>query len=274
MGVRNVRMWVSLVVLSVFSLTILNFFPGSWVTDEYFLNGTLGFAAVALLFYLAIYVCGLPTLEYFRLPRLSLKTLFAIVVASPLALGAMFFSGNEYKSWGLTISGALFVLSIGFGEEMMSRGFVYGVLSKIGRYKAMVLSSFMFGLMHINVYFPNDLGWLTYWHVMSTFSFGLIMCALMIVTRSIWVPVIFHALADWNIPFQKEITDTEEMDVEIYSLWDNLTLPFVEFAFNLGLFAIIMLINRAQPTAWMYRLALKLKLIHPPADNYALIGEN
>ena len=109
MGMRNVRMWVSLVVLSVFSLTILNFFPGSWVTDEYFLNGTLGFAAVALLFYLAIYVCGLPTLEYFRLPRLSLKTLFAIVVASPLALGAMFFSGNEYKSWGLTISGALFV---------------------------------------------------------------------------------------------------------------------------------------------------------------------
>jgi len=35
-----------------------------------------------------------------------------------------------------------------------------------------------------------------------------------------------------------------------------------------------MLINRAQPTAWMHRLALKWKLIHPPADTYALIGEN
>ena len=274
MGMRNVRMWVSLVGLSVFSLTILNFFPGKWVNDDYFLNGTLGFTAVALIFYLTIYVCGLPTLEYFRLPRLSLKTLFSIIVASPLALGAMFFSGNEYKSWGLTISGALFVLSIGLGEEMMSRGFVYGVLSKIGRYKAMLFSSFIFGLMHINVYFPNDLGWLTYWHVMSTFSFGLIMCALMIVTRSIWVPVVFHALADWNIPFQKEITDTEETEVDTYSIWDNLTLPFIEFSFNLGLFAIIMLINRAQPTKWMYRLALKWKLIHPPADNYALIGEN
>jgi membrane protease YdiL (CAAX protease family) len=108
---------------------------------------------------------------------------------------------------------------------------------------------------------------------MSTFSFGLIMCALMIVTRSIWVPVVFHALADWNIPFQKEITDAEEVDVNTASLWDNLTLPFIEFFFNLGLFAIIMLINRAQPTAWMYRLALKWKLIDPPADNYALIGE-
>jgi membrane protease YdiL (CAAX protease family) len=263
---RNVRMWVSLIGLSVFALTILRFFPGSWVNDEYFLNGILGYAPVALIFYLAIYACGLPTLEYFRLPRLSLKTLFAIIVASPLALGAMFFSGNEYKSWGLTISGALFVLSIGLGEEMISRGFVYGVLNKIGRYKAMFLSSFMFGLMHINVYLPNSLGWLTYWHVMSTFSFGLIMCALMIVSRSIWVPVVFHALADWNIPFEKEVTDNGETESITPTLWDNVTLPFIEFSFNLALFAIIMLINRAQPTAWMYRLALKWKLVNPTAD--------
>lgn len=263
MGMRNVRMWVSLIGLSVFSLTLLNFFPGSWVTDDYFLNGTLGYAPVALIFYIAIYVCGLPTLEYFRFPRLSMKTFFAILVASPLALGAMFHPGNEYKSWGLTISGALFVLSIGLGEEMMSRGFVYGVLSKIGQYRAIVFSSLMFGLLHINVYLPNNLGWLTYWHVMSAFGFGLIMCALMIVTRSIWVPVVFHALADWSIPFEKEITDTGEIEVDTSSLWDNLTLPFLELSFNVMGVILILLINRAQPAQWMYRLAVKWKLIKP-----------
>lgn len=266
MGMRNVRMWVSLVGLSVFSLTILRFFPGKWVNDDYFLNGILGYVPVALIFYIAIYVCGLPTLEYFRLPRLSMKSLFAVLVASPIALGAMFYSGNEYKSWGLTISGALFVLSIGFGEEMVSRGFVYGVLTKIGQYKAMFISSFMFGLMHINVYLPSSVGWVTYWHVMSTFSFGLIMCALMVVTKSIWVPVVFHALADWHIPFEKEITDTEEIEVDTSSLWENVTLPFSEFAINLMGFMLIMLINRARPTQRMYRLAIKWKLIHPPAD--------
>jgi hypothetical protein len=78
--------------------------------------------------------------------------------------------------------------------------------------------------------------------------------------------VVFHALADWNIPFEKEVTDNGETESITPTLWDNVTLPFIEFSFNLALFAIIMLINRAQPTAWMYRLALKWKLIHPTTD--------
>jgi len=263
MGMRNVRMWVSLVGLSVLALTILRFFPGSWINDEYFLNGIVGYAPVALIAYLTIYFFGLPTLQYFRLPRLSMKTFFAILVASPLAIGAMFNTNNEYKSWGLTISGAIFVLFIGLGEEMFSRGFVYGVLYKIGRFKAMIFSSLMFGLMHINVYLPSSVGWATYWHVMSAFGFGLVMCALMIVTRSIWVPVVFHALADWNVPLEKERVDTGDSGLDSVSLWDNLTLPFIELSFNVMGVILILLINRAQPAKWMYRIALKWKLIDP-----------
>jgi uncharacterized protein len=240
-------MWASLLGISIFALTILRYFPGNWVGDKYFLNEILGYAPVALIFYVAIYFLGLPTLQYFRLPRLSIKTFFAILVASPLAISAMFYRGNEYKSWGLTLSGAVFVLFIGLGEEMVSRGFVFGILSKFGRYKAMFFSSFMFGLMHINVYFPKDLGWVTYWHVMSTFGFGLIMCALMIVTRSIWVPVVFHALADWNIPFEKEIENQSDIEMEPISVWDNLTLPLFDFGFSVIGMMIILLINRVQP---------------------------
>jgi membrane protease YdiL (CAAX protease family) len=192
-----------------------------------------------------------------------MKTFFAILVASPLAIGAMFNTNNEYKSWGLTISGAIFVLFIGLGEEMFSRGFVYGVLYKIGRFKAMIFSSLMFGLMHINVYLPSSVGWATYWHVMSAFGFGLVMCALMIVTRSIWVPVVFHALADWNVPLEKEATNTGDSGLDSVSLWDNLTLPFIELSFNVMGVILILLINRAQPAKWMYRIALKWKLIDP-----------
>ena len=262
-GMRNVRLWASLVGLSVFALTILRYFPGNWLSDKYFLNGILGYAPVALIFYCAIYFFGLPTLQYFRLPRLSMKTFFAILVASPLAISAMFYRGNEYKSWELTLSGAIFVLFIGLGEEMVSRGFVYGVLSKFGRFKAIFASSLMFGLMHINVYFPGNLGWNTYWHVMSTFGFGLIMCALMIVTRSIWVPVIFHALADWNIPFEKEIENQSDFEMEPLSVWDNLFLPWFDFGFSVMGMVIILLINRVQPARWMYRFAVKWKLMKP-----------
>lgn len=260
---RNVRMWVSLVGLSIFALTILNFFPGGWVDNEYFLNGILSYAPVALIFYLAIYFFGLPTLQYFRLPRLSFKTFFAILVVSPLALGSMFNQDNEYKSLKLTISGAIFVLFIGLGEEMVSRGLMFGVLSKFGTYRAMLASSLMFGLMHINVYFPGNLGWTTYWHVMSTFGFGLIMCALMIVTRSIWVPVIFHALADWHIPLAKESPKSEDTWINDSSFWENVTLPWFDFGFSVMGVVIILLINRVQPAKWMYRLAIKWKLIKP-----------
>ena len=267
MGMRNMRMWASLIGVSVFAVTILRYFPGSWLSDKYFLNGILGYVPVILIFFSAVYFFGLPTLQYFRLPRLSLKTVFAILVASPLAIGSLFHTGNEYKSWKLTICGAIFVLCIGFGEEMLSRGFVYGVLSKFGRYKAMFASSLMFGLMHINIYFPGHLGWVTYWHVMSTFGFGLIMCALMIVTRSIWVPVIFHALADWTVPFEKRAPTSVEDTVNDASVWDHLISPLFELSFSIVGVILILLINRAQPAKWMYRIALKWKLIKP---EYAL----
>jgi membrane protease YdiL (CAAX protease family) len=263
MGVRNVRMWVSLVGLSVFAVTILRFFPGSWLSDKYFLNGIVGYAPIILIFYSVVYFFGLPTLQYFRLPRISLKTVFAILVASPLALGSIFHTGNEYKSWKLTICGAVFVLFIGFGEEMLSRGFVYGVLSRFGQYKAMFASSLMFGLMHINVYIPGNLGWDTYWHVTSTFGFGLIMCALMIVTRSIWVPVVFHALADWTVPFGKRAPKSVENTIDNSSVWHHLISPLFELSFSIVGVILILLINRAQPAQWMYRVALKWKLIKP-----------
>jgi membrane protease YdiL (CAAX protease family) len=256
-------MWTALVGVTIGTLVSFRIFPGRWLSDKYHLSDIAAYVPIALIFFIAVHFFGLPTLQYFRLPGFSLKTVFAILVASPLALGAMFNAGNEYKSMGLVASGAIYVLFIGFGEEMLSRGFVFGVLSKFGRYRAMFFSSLMFGLMHINVYFPDDLGWVTYWHVMSTFGFGLVMCALMIVTRSIWVPVVFHALSDWSIPFEKVEPEGDETWVDDSSLFDNLILPFFDFGFYVLAVVIIFWINRMQPTKWMYRLATKWKLIKP-----------
>jgi membrane protease YdiL (CAAX protease family) len=160
------------------------------------------------------------------------------------------------------VGGIVFLLAIGFGEEMLSRGFTFGVLVKFGQFKAIFFSSLFFGLMHINVYIPGHLGWATYSHVMSTFGFGMIMCGLMIVTRTIWAPVLFHAMMDWHIPFEKESAPIA--DDQVYSLWDNLTMPLSSLAFDVCIMLILLGINRAQIPhlpKWFWRGATKFKLV-------------
>lgn len=57
------------------------------------------------------------------------------------------------------IAGIISILLIGFGEEMVSRVFVFGALQRFGTTFAVLVSSAMFGLMHINVYLPEWNGW-------------------------------------------------------------------------------------------------------------------
>ena len=276
MGMRNVRMWASLVGLSIMALMILRYFPGNWVNDDYHLNSIIGYLLVASIFYSAVYIMGLPSLQYFCLPKFRIKTLVAVVISFSLPITQIVSEGMEYASWLDLLSGVLFLLVLGFGEEMLSRGFTYGVILKFGRVKALFFSSLFFGLLHINVYFPDELGWDTYYHVFNTFGFGMIMCALMIVTRSIWVPVVYHAMIDWHIPFDRPAKSTGE-DTYTYTLWDNLTGPLFSLAFDIGIVLLLLGIDRARMPRmpkWFWKLAIKWKLVTPSTDNYALVGEN
>ena len=269
-------MWVSLVGLSIMALMTLRFFPGNWLSDDYHLNSIVSYLLVAVFFYGAVYIMGLPSLQYFGLPKFRIKALFAVVIAFSLPITQIVDEGLEYSSWLDLASGVAFLLALGFGEEMLSRGFTYGVLLKFGRFRAIFFSSLFFGLLHINVYFPHELGWDTYYHVFSTFGFGMIMCALMIVTRSIWIPVGYHAMIDWHIPFDRPAKSTGE-DTFSYSLWDNLTGPLFSLAFDIGIMLLLLGIDRTRMPRmpkWCWRMAEKWKLVTPGTDNYAFIGEN
>lgn len=52
--------------------------------------------------------------------------------------------------------------------------------------------------------------WKAYSHVIAAFGFGLLACALMIATKSIWVAVIFHTLANWERAFPKVDTSNAQ----------------------------------------------------------------
>ena len=98
---------------------------------------------------------------------------------------------------------------------------------------------------------------------MNTFSFGVFACALMIVTRSIWVAVIFHALCDWSIVFDKAIVDTGDEGKWQPGLWEGLSAPLFNVSLFCGLALVLLWIDRGSVPAWMYRLALKWKLVKP-----------
>lgn len=261
---RNLRLGITLIALSVLTLVAGRLQPTSWFEDIPFANATFGNVVAGLFFYFAIYVLGLQSLEYFRAPRVGLKSLFALLIAAIFIIGEIGSSDNERMSVLETVMGIIFLLSIGYTEEIFSRGFVYGALYKFGRRSAIFFSSLGFGLMHINRYIGADWNpWMVYWHVVETFGFAVFACALMIVTRSIWLGVIFHALIDWSIVFDKYIPLDPTEEIWKPSMLEGLTSPLFNMVIFVSLAGLLLKIDRGSVPRWVKRLALKWKLVEP-----------
>ena len=73
-GMRNLRLWTSLISVSIFALLVLRHVPGTWLIDVRFANSTVGYVVLGLIFYVAVYFLGSQSLEYFRFPRFHFKT--------------------------------------------------------------------------------------------------------------------------------------------------------------------------------------------------------
>ena len=263
-GMRNLRIGFSLIGLSLFAIMVLRLVPGRWVGDENFANSTVSYLVLGLIFYVAVRFLGLSSLEYFRLPRLYVKSVAAILVASVLVFVEIINRDIERKSSSVAISGVIYLFAIGFGEEMFSRAFTFGVLRKFGNISAIFFSSLLFGLMHLNLYVGSGWDpWAAYWHVVNTFAFGVFICALMILTKSIWLPVIFHALSNWGIVFEKETDFPAGRQDWGVGFWEGITVPLANVSIYIGCAVILLWIERGSMPAWVHRLALKWKLVQP-----------
>ena len=187
-------MWLGLIALSLLSILILNFasdvIPGKGFdsTGSYLILGLFSFGVMWWL--------RTPTTAYFALPKLRWSLLLAIVFMVnfiAVQIRNEDFSGVESSKW---VRGVIFLIAIAVAEEIFSRGIVFGVLQRHGLTVAVIGSSLMFGLMHINSYVGNFDAWPAYWHVVSAASFGVFACALMVVTGSIWMPIALHTFAN------------------------------------------------------------------------------
>jgi membrane protease YdiL (CAAX protease family) len=260
--VRHLRVTASLLGYTTLLVAIYRI-PELWVKgDGNFTNSIFTYSVVLSVFLAIIYVKGFDCLEYFRLPRIGLASFSTIAIAA-MFVSPRFWSGqSEMKPIDIALPGVIYLLGIGFSEEVFSRGLVFGKLRHLGERKAMIYSSIVFGLLHLNVYvgYGWDL-WLAYDHVISAAAFGFLACAVMITTRSIWVSAVFHALFDWHLVFEKVIDDSDLGEYPVSTLWDNLLNPWFELFLYLPVALFIMRLNRGGWPKWMIRMAIKGKLI-------------
>lgn len=242
--------WLSdLVAVIGFSIGGLLFFYLPEVTENGDFNSILSYSLIAITFFYIVWTYKLPSLAFFRLPEFSFPSI--------AGLGVVFFYSwlgitSEYATtlpiWP-TITGIIYLFSIGIGEELISRGFVFGVLKKYGTFFAVMASSLLFGLMHLNLYIGDDWDYVhAYWHCLSSFGFGLVCATVMVVCRSIIAPIVMHALYDWTVVFEKPATPEESGtpdadDWAFGSLWDMITesLAYISLEIFLALLLLVIL---------------------------------
>jgi membrane protease YdiL (CAAX protease family) len=260
---RHLRITGALLGYGAVVIFIFRIIPLTWISDERFLNSIISYYIVGALFMGLVFIKGVDSLEYFRLPEFNTRSITAMTVVAVIVAPQFLAGHNEMKPWSVAIPGVIFLIGIGFGEEMFARGLCFGMLRKYGQKNAILYSSVVFGLLHLNLYTGKSWElWNAYSHVISAGVFGVIAAQVMIMTRSIWVSVILHTFANWFIVFERVIE--EEAGTESYppySLFDNLISPLWEFLIFGPIILFLARVNRGGWPKWMEKIALRWKLV-------------
>lgn len=264
LGMRHLRITGTLLAYSAVVIFIFRVLPYSWISDEHYLNSIISYYIIGALFFGLVFIKGVDSLEYFRLPEFNARSITAMTVAA-MVVAPQFLGGqNEMKPWSVAIPGVIFLIGIAFGEEMFARGLCFGILRKYGQKNAIFYSSVVFALLHLNLYTGENWElWSAYGHVISAGIFGVIAAQVMIMTRSIWVSVILHTFANWFIVFEEVVKEEETESYLPYSLFDNLVNPLWEFMIFGPFILFLARVNRGGCPRWIERLALRFKLVTP-----------
>jgi membrane protease YdiL (CAAX protease family) len=254
-------MWIGLVLLSLLSIVILNF-AGEVVPGK-------GFDSTGSYMILGLFSCAVmwwlrpPTMAYFALPRFGWG--FLLACALMINLIVVQIRGEDFSQvtsdkW---LRGIIFLICVATAEEIFSRGIVFGVLQRHGMTVAVIGSSLRFGLMHINSYIGDFDAWPAYWHIVSAASFGIFACALMVVTRSIWMPIVLHTFSNGGLLLRNaEEVQAQRDSYSSVDFWPGLVQPLpVMLTFVLPALALFWIAAGTPIHPRLHRLGVKWKLI-------------
>jgi membrane protease YdiL (CAAX protease family) len=263
-GLTKVETLMLMAILSISALLLFRLPEITYYKGIYF-NETFQYLLVTIFGLICVLILRPPTITYFGWPRLKWMGAFTFLIAGAWA-GLLISDGFIIQQpLRVKIAGIITILAIGFGEEMMARVLIFGSLQRFGTRFAVIASSVIFGLTHINVYLPEWDPWMAYWHVMSTTGFALFTCALFISTRSYWVVAIFHGLVDWGVVFdtRNSVSGEDYSPGILEGLWWGVENIFIEYGF-VGM--CLLYILRGRWPKWAIRLAIKWKLVEQAED--------
>ncbi len=125
--------------------------------------------------------------------------LIAIEIIAILLLG--FSSEITVKQYIVLL---LFVIAVGFNEEIYFRGIVYNFLLVKGSKTAIIFSSIIFGLLHLaNAFNGKNLAYLIL-QMIFAFLVGFVLAEIVNITKSLWFLIIWHALHDYIASITRE----------------------------------------------------------------------
>lgn len=259
MRLERIRTWfwslgkfdtiVALLIITVSTLLIFRI-PNFYYFKGIYFNETLQYSLIAVVGLICVLILKPPTIKYFGWPKVSRISFIYIGIAIAVAAFDMSAGYDIKQPLRVKIAGVISLLAIGLAEEMINRVLIFGTLQRFGTTFAVIASSVIFGLMHINVYLPEWSTWDVYWHVMMATGFGFFVSAIFIATRSYWVVVIFHALSDWTVVFDK----LNNYGGEDYSpgILEGLRWGLENLAFEYGFLGLILLyIVRGRRPKWI-----------------------
>ena len=171
--------------------------PGYWI-------GIIYRVCSGLIWLTAIWYFYPQTLSRFKV-YLSKRLLIGLLVVLFFTVGLVFHSDFVHSSKFDVVIGFLFSMGIGIDEDFFSRGLIFGTFESYGIQTAAIISSINFGLLHFGnaIWGGQSLSFTTS-QVVGAMAFGYLCVGLMVYTKTIWVPVLFHGLVDF--PMQLEST--------------------------------------------------------------------
>jgi len=161
-----------------------------------------GFRVSEGVVYLLLSYILLPRLRrYLRLPRINRRWI-PLVLLVVFELSPYFSQIYSFRHDLSTLARAFYwVFAIGFFEETLSRLLIFGLLNKyVGLWPAIIISSINFGMMHFGNLHADSQGLQeTTMQVIGAAAFGFLAISLMLYFKSLWVPILMHAITDLSL---------------------------------------------------------------------------
>jgi CAAX protease family protein len=123
-----------------------------------------------------------------------------VIIPFIIVLGLPFLMGIKTTDAGTLVYLLIGYALTGFMEEGLMRGIVLRVLKPTGTTRSVVISSLLFGLMHIgNLLYRNPI--IVFAQMIGAFVHGIGLSAIRLRTNTIWFPVILHGLHDLALKY-------------------------------------------------------------------------